>query len=469
VLALFYAGLLGLWALAPVMSLAAGPEAWLDPEDYYLYPVPRRTLFALALFSTALHPLAWPLYVAAAASSVPWLGAAPTARAFAAPAALAAVGVAWSSAVASVLLALSRTRRLREWAVAAGSLAVAAIFLLPNFLTPLADRWRDLPDAAAALRAGGAGAWAAAARGLAWTPAGLAARWVAGTGGAAPAVASLAVGAALGLAAAYAAFRWSLGRPEATRTRHGSARRSWLARALARTRSARTALALKEWAYLWRDPHLRLAVALPALLWVALVATRAFRAVGALGLLVFVTLNAVGQSGTNLLGRDRAGFESWLWAPLRGRDILAAKATAHLALFAAQLALLAAVGMASGRIPGPALALVAAAATAAALILLAGGQWLSVVAPYPVDPRRRAAPPGGSTVLLPVALELGTAFVVGAAVGLPYWLWGRAAAFAGAAAALGLGAFAFRAASDCCGALLEARRETVREALRARG
>ncbi|MGH7545510.1 MAG: hypothetical protein ACREKI_04935, partial [Gemmatimonadota bacterium] len=105
---------------------------------------------------------------------------------------------------------------------------------------------------------------------------------------------------------------------------------------------------------------------------------------------------------------------------------------------------------------------------AAALLLLAGGQWFSVTAPYPMDPRRRATGPGGIQVFLLMLFELGVVLVVGVIAGVPYFFWKLPGALAGSTAALLLGAAVFHLASGRCGRLLESRRETVRHALLAR-
>ena len=317
--------------------------------------------------------------------------------------------------------------------------------------------------------AAGRGGMPAAARfvgGIQWTPAGLGARWVLGEARGELAVLALAAAAALGTLLALAAFRWSLGRPEATRSRKGVRRPSWLTRLLDRVGGPTGALVLKEAAYVARDPHLRLALILPIALWgLFILSGDTFGSAGTFAFIAFITLNTVGQLGTNLFGRDRAAFDAFLTAPLRGRQILFAKSLAHLFLFGIQLALLAALAVTVAGVRVEWVALIVLAAIAAALLLLAGGQWFSVTAPYAIDPRRRTWGPGGASIFLLLLFEIAVAAVVGIAVAVPYFLAGPIAAALGALAAALLGALAFRAASGRCGRLLETRREKVRHAL----
>lgn len=470
-LGLFYAGLLGLWVLTPLLSLQAGPEAFVDPEAYQLYPVPRRTLFLLTLVSAAVQPMAWPLYAALLPPTLVllWAGAGP--GRLLAPVLLTATGVAWSAAVSSGLVAMTRTRRIREWMAITGALLLAAAFMLPTLVGRFGGGADDLSDLLARWSEPEPGSAQPVARWLAalrWTPAGLGARWVLQEAPGWAAAPALLLAGTAGLALAYAAFRRSLGRPEATRSRKGVRRASWLTRLLDRASGATGALLLKEAAYMIRDPHLRLAILLPIVLWLFFVLSGEFGGAGALAFITFITLNAVAQSGTNLLGRDRTGFDAFLAAPLRGRQVLFAKALAHLFLFALQFAILAGLALAFGRVRGPWVALIGAAAAAAAFLLLAGGQWFSVTAPYPIDPRRRPSGPGGVSVLLLLVFELAVAVVLVAAVGLPYLVFGLPAAVAAAAAVALLGALVFGLAAERCGRLLEARRERVRHALLAR-
>lgn len=471
-LGLFYTGLLGLWVLAPVLSWHAGPEAFVDPETYQPYPVGRPTLYGLSLVSAAVQPMAWPLYAALLPPTLLLLWATDGIGRWVVPPLLVVLGVAWSSAVSSSVIALTRARRIREWVAILGAVMLAFVFMMPNVVDRIAGgagagdplealaRWVPAePEAASGITR-----WAG---GLRWTPAGLAARWVFGDAAAWAAPALLAATLA-GLAVAYAAFRWSLGRPEATRSRKGAPGASWVTRALRRVPGPTSALVLKESAYLWRDPHLRLAILLPLVLWFLFVVLGDFGTVAALGLITFLALNTMSQSGTNLLGRDRAAFDRLLTAPLRGRQILVPKALAHLLLFILQFALLALLAGTLGAVRPRWIAMLGVAATAAALFLLAGGLWFSVTAPYPVDPRRRSTGPAGIQVFLLMLFELLVGSLVLALVAAPYWLWGLPGALLGGAGALLLAGLTFRVAVERSGRLLESRREQVRQALLAR-
>lgn len=469
-LGLLYAGVWGLWVLTPILSWSSGPEALLDPETYQVYPVSRRTLFSLTLVATAVQPMAWPLYAALLPPTVVLLALGPDVARVVVPVLVAGLGVVWSAAVSSSLVALTRTRKIREWFAIGGALLLAFVFMLPNVIgrfTGLGSPavWSKGLHLEGAETPAGLAGWI---QGLGWTPAGLGARWALEDAPGWIAAPALLFTGVLGLGLAYAAFRWSLGRPEATRSRKGSRKPSRVARGLARVPGATGALVLKECAYMWRDPHLRLATLTPLVLWVLLVALGDFGAVAALALIVSITLNTVVQSGTNLFGRDRGGFEAFLTAPLRGRQLLWAKSVAHVLLFAVQFAAVAALAVAFGAVAARWLFLIGIGSAAAALLMLAGGQWFSVTAPYPMDPRRRATGPGGIQVFLLMLFELAVILIVAVIAGVPYFLWKFAGALAGAVAALLLGAAVFGFASERCGLLLESRREAVRQALLAR-
>lgn len=468
-LGFFYAGLWGLWVLTPILSWSSGPEALVDPEMYQVYPVERRTLFLLTLVAAAVQPMAWPLYAALLPPSVTLLALGPSAGRIAVPLLIVALGIAWSAAVSSALVALTRTRRIREWIAIAGALLLAFVFMLPNVI----GRLTGLASLEAWLKAlrlgdGEPGAVAGWLRGLGWTPGGLGARWALGDAPGWLAAPALVLAGAVGLAIAAATFRWSLARPEATASRKGWRRPGPVARLFARVPGPAAALVLKECAYMWRDPHLRLALLMPLVLWILFVALGDFGSVAALALIISITLNAVIQSGTNLFGRDRGGFEAFWTAPLRGREILWAKSVAHLLLFAVQFALVAALALAFSAVQVKWLVLFAIGGTAVALLLLAGGQWFSITAPYPMDPRRRAPGPGGLQIFFLMLFEAAVGLVVLVFVGVPFLIWKFTGAYAGAALALAASAVAFTLASERFGRLLESRREAVRHALLAR-
>ncbi|MGH7546341.1 MAG: hypothetical protein ACREKI_09180, partial [Gemmatimonadota bacterium] len=179
VLGLFYAGIWSLWVLTPILSWSSGPEALLDPETYQVYPVSRRTLFSLTLLSTAVQPMAWPLYAALLPPTVALLWLAPGVGRLGVPALVAGLGIVWSAAVSSTLVALTRTRKIREWVAIGGALLLAVVLMLPGVIGRLTglgslESWSKglrLEDADASSALAG---WV---EGLGWTPAGLGARW----------------------------------------------------------------------------------------------------------------------------------------------------------------------------------------------------------------------------------------------------------------------------------------------------
>lgn len=461
---LYYAALLGTWLLVPLLTVVAGSEALFDPERYLMYPVHRGTLFALTLLSSAAQPMAWALYAGVVATAVALTVARGGVASVIAPALVAMLGVAGSAAVSLGLAALGRTRRIGEWIGAVSGVLIGVIFLLPNLWLEIGDPdtvrgWAEKPPTGSPI--------ALALHVAARAPTGWAAGWIFGLfSGPLAAVGLMAVlGVVLGMT--YRVFGWTLGRPEATRRGKRARGISWLTRLFARTHRVTEVVALKEIAYVLRDPNMRIAIVSPLILWPVFLVAFDFKPHALFALLTFSIISSVMQSGVNLLGRDRSAFEMFLVMPMRGRDILFSKAAAHVVLFELEFAVLAGLGLAVGAVSVHWVLLAAVAGTAMLLFLLAIGQGLSVRYPYPMDPRRRTSAPAGAPLLYIFGMIVVLA-VIAALVAAPYLHWGSVAGLLAATVALGLGTLAFVRASDRYGVALEKRREEIRHALLAR-
>jgi len=454
------------WLVLPVV--AAALDETVDPRRLELLPLTRSRLAAGLLASAAIGPgtiITALAAVGAAVRSFTGLASVP-------PIVVAAlVFVVWclasSRLITTLLTDLLRSRRGRDLAVVAASLAIGASVLIVNVYRPASG---DFPDAT--LRIGSLG------RLSAWTPAGAIGAAMSdfgeggnpGTGWARVVYVLASTGVVVWL------WQLVLGRL-ATRTATSGRVRTvgeavslvpWI---LGGRSGPVYVTAGKELRYMRRDPRFRsqavgLVIALAA---VGFGGGRFLLGTQYAPFLATVIAWMVASTGFNLFGMDDRSFWAYVVSGVDLRRILAGK---NLALAVIGVPAVAIVAVLMSLLAGEFAHLMTAILSSLAVLAvwLGVGNVTSVLGAFPMPESnlfgsRNASAAAGAVAILGVLAAGALTVPVAAAVGLPAAMLGPWPGLAGAFVAGALGWLAYRLSLNVAGGLLDSRAEKLLEVL----